>query len=116
MEIDEIEAKIDEIRGRPLQLLCLMPSGKTRSLTIRQCWTTGARFIHVDCTEIDTILGVAFGGDADEIAENRRFPQIKGGEPYQTDKKGRKNHSGSDFKPDGSSGGGSLRRERKPDL
>lgn len=80
MEIDEIEAKIDEIRGRPLQLLCLMPSGKTRSLTIRQCWTTGARFIHVDCTEIDTILGVALGGDGDEIAENRRFPQMKGGE------------------------------------
>lgn len=63
MEIDEIETKIDEIRSRPLRLLCLMPSGKIRTLTVRQCWEAGARFVHVDCTEIDAILGAELGGD-----------------------------------------------------
>lgn len=79
MGIDELEAKIQAIRDKPLKLVCMMPTGKTRTLTIRQCWEVGARFIHVDCTEIDTILGAAMGGDYDAIAENRRFPQMERG-------------------------------------
>lgn len=67
MGIDELENEVQKIRDKPLKLLCQMPSGKIRTLTIRQCWTTGARFIHLDCTEIDTILGVALGGDNEQI-------------------------------------------------
>ena len=67
MDISELEAKIKEIRDGPLKLLCLMPSGKIRTLTVRQCWTSGARFIHVDATEIDALLGAALGGDDEQI-------------------------------------------------
>lgn len=79
MNIDELERKITEIRSKPMLLVCRTPSGKTRRLTIRQCWDAGARFVHVDCTEIDAILGVALGGDNDSIAENRREPQTERG-------------------------------------
>ena len=65
MDILELEAKIKEIRDGPLKLLCQMPSGKTRSLTIRECLASGARYLYVDCTEIDTILGAALGGDSE---------------------------------------------------
>lgn len=67
MEIDELERQIGQIRARPLKLLCQMPSGKIRTLTVRQCWTSGARFIHVDATEIDALLGAALGGDNEQI-------------------------------------------------
>lgn len=67
MEIDEIETKIDKIRSRPLQLLCLMPSGKMRVLTVRQCWTAKARFLHVVADDLDQLLGAEFGGDNERI-------------------------------------------------
>ena len=65
MGIDELETKIQAIRDKPLLLLCQMPSGKMRSLTIRECWESGSRFIHVDCTELDELLGRELGGDAE---------------------------------------------------
>ena len=116
MDIDEIERAVQAIRDRPLILLCVTRKGERRVMTIPECVESGAKYVHVVVDQLDELLGRELGGDADEIAENRRFPQIKGGEPYQTDKKRRKNHSGPAFKSDGSSGGSSLRRERKPDL
>lgn len=67
MDISELEAKIKEIRDGPLKLLCLMPSGKTRVLTVRQCWTAKARFLHVVADDLDQLLGAEFGGDNERV-------------------------------------------------
>ena len=80
MGIDELERRIAEIRAKPLLLVCVMPTGRICTTTARECWASGGRFLHVADDEMDALLGVELGGDADEIAENRRFPQTKGGE------------------------------------
>lgn len=66
MGIDELEQRIAEIRAKPLLLICQMPSGK-HSLTIRECWESRSRFVHVNCDEIDKVLGASLGGDNERV-------------------------------------------------
>lgn len=63
MTISELERKVEAIRDQPLRLVCVLPTGKAQSMTIRQCWESGARFLHVDCSELDILLGAELGGD-----------------------------------------------------
>lgn len=65
MDISEIEAKIKEIRDGSLKLLCLMPSGKTRTLTVRECIEAKAKYVHVVVDQLDELLGRELGGDAE---------------------------------------------------
>lgn len=79
MDIFELESRAAEIRAKPLQLVCVMPTGKVCTATVRECWESGGRFLHVADDELDEFLGRELGGDTDEITENRRKPQTKRG-------------------------------------
>lgn len=63
MSIDKLERAVSHVRNKPLLLVCVTSTGKAQSMTIRQCWESGARFLHVDCSELDILLGAELGGD-----------------------------------------------------
>lgn len=63
MGISELEQKVAEIRGKPLQLVCVTTAGRMRLMTIQECQEAGARFLHVATDELDVLLGAELGGD-----------------------------------------------------
>ena len=65
MDISEIESRAAEVRAKPLQLVCVMPTGRICTATIRECWESGSRFLHVADDELDALLGAALGGDTE---------------------------------------------------
>lgn len=65
MDILELENRVEEIRAQPLQLVCVTRKGERRIMGVRECWETGARFLHVAADDLDGVLGVALGGDAE---------------------------------------------------
>lgn len=65
MSISELENRVAEIRGRPLQLVCITQAGRMRTMTIRECVEAGARFIHVAVDDLDKLLGAELGGDSE---------------------------------------------------
>lgn len=79
MTIDALEQAVAQIRNKPLLLVCVLPTGKTCTTTIRECFASGAKYLHIAADELDEVLGRALGGDADAIAENRRKPQTERG-------------------------------------
>lgn len=87
MNIDEIERAVQAIRAKPLQLIGITPTGERCIMSVRQCVESKAKYLHIVADELDALLGVELGGDADEIAENRRFPQTKGGEALSNQQK-----------------------------
>lgn len=52
MTLKELEKEINQLRDRPLILLCRTPGGKEKKMTVAECVTTGSTFIHV-CAEND---------------------------------------------------------------
>ena len=87
MDIDEIERAVQTIRDRPLMLLCVTRKDERRVMTIPECVESGAKYVHVVVDQLDEFLGRESGGDGDEITENRRFPQTKGGEALSNQQK-----------------------------
>lgn len=65
MGISELEQKVAEIRGKPLQLVCVTATGRMRLMTIKECQDNGARFLHVATDELDVLLGAELGGDTE---------------------------------------------------
>lgn len=65
MDIDELERKVSQIRAKPLRLVCIMPTGGICTATVRECWESGGRFLHVADDELDALLGAALGGDTE---------------------------------------------------
>ena len=65
MDILELESRAAEIRAKPLQLVCVMPTGRVCTATVRECWESGGRFLHVADDELDALLGAALGGDTE---------------------------------------------------
>lgn len=63
MDILELESKVAEIRGRPLQVIGITSTGKARTMTVRECWKTKSKFLHVADDELDALLGAELGGD-----------------------------------------------------
>lgn len=63
MTIDALEQAVAQIRNKPLLLVCVLPTGKTCTATIRECLATGGRFLHIANDELDALLGAELGGD-----------------------------------------------------
>lgn len=63
MDISELEAKIKEIRDRPLLVVCVLPTGRICTATVRECMERRGRFLNVVADELDTLLGAELGGD-----------------------------------------------------
>lgn len=63
MKIDEIERVVRKIRDKPLRVVCVLPTGTVRALTIRQCAESKARYVHIIADELDEFLGRELGGD-----------------------------------------------------
>lgn len=63
MDILEIENKVAEIRGRPLRVVCVTSKGAICTTSLRECWESGGRFLHVAADELDAFLGAELGGD-----------------------------------------------------
>lgn len=61
--IDELERQITELRTRPLLLVCRTPTGKEKTMSVRECMETGSCFLHVAVPDdLDTILEQELGG------------------------------------------------------
>lgn len=56
MTAAELEAKIAELRAQPLRVLCRLPNGKQRVMTVREYFTTGSEYIHVVADDLDQLL------------------------------------------------------------
>lgn len=60
MTIKELEEKINELRSRPLVILCRTPDGEEREMDVQECVETGSVFIHVvmenDLDDLDALL------------------------------------------------------------
>ena len=65
MSILELENRVAEIRGRPLQLVCVTRKGKRRVMTIRECAESKSKFLHVVVDDLDKLLGAELGGDTE---------------------------------------------------
>lgn len=56
----ELERGINEIRRRPLILLCKTPDGRERKMSLEECATTGSTYIHLcagnDLDDLDKLL------------------------------------------------------------
>lgn len=63
MSILELENRVAEIRAKPLQLVCVTTTVRTRLMTVRECQKTRARFLHVATDELDVLLGAELGGN-----------------------------------------------------
>ena len=66
MGIDEIEAKIKEIRDKPVLVVYVLPTGWICTATIRECLERGGRFLHVADNELDEFLGMTLGDDGEK--------------------------------------------------
>lgn len=66
MTIKELEYKINQLRARPLVLLCRTPEGAERKMSVRECMETGSTFIHVimgnDLDDLDALLAYELKG------------------------------------------------------
>ncbi len=60
MTIKELEEKINELRSRPLVILCRTPDGEEREMDVQECVETGSVFIHIvmenDLDDLDALL------------------------------------------------------------
>ena len=64
MTLKDLESRINEIRNRPLMLLCQTPDGHEREMNVRECIETGSAFIHMvrENDELDALLASALEG------------------------------------------------------
>lgn len=62
--MDTLEQQIAELRRRPLLVLCKTPKGKEQIMTVRECYQTGSRYIHVVVDELDQLLAAELGENA----------------------------------------------------
>lgn len=66
MTIKELERKINQLRARPLVLLCRTPDGAEREMSVQECMETGSAFIHIvmgnDMDELDALLAYELKG------------------------------------------------------
>lgn len=66
MTLKELERKIDQLRARPLVLLCKTPNGAEREMSVQECMETGSTFIHVvmgnDLDDLDALLAYELKG------------------------------------------------------
>ncbi len=66
MTLKELERKIDQLRARPLVLLCRTPEGTERKMSVQECMETGSTFIHVvmgnDLDDLDALLAYELKG------------------------------------------------------
>lgn len=66
MTIKELEHKINQLRARPLVLLCRTPGGAEKKMSVRECMETGSAFIHVvkgnDLDDLDELLAYELRG------------------------------------------------------
>ena len=59
----DLEQRIKQIRNKPLLVLCRMPNGRERVLSVDDCIRSGGRYIHVVEDELDATLAEVLEGD-----------------------------------------------------
>ena len=47
MKIEQLEKRVDQLRGKPLMLLCMTPGGQEKRMTITECIATNSLFLRV---------------------------------------------------------------------
>lgn len=66
MTIKELERKINQLRARPLVLLCRTPEGVEKEMSVQECLETSSAFIRVvkgnDLDDLDELLAYELRG------------------------------------------------------
>ena len=61
MTLDELERKINAWQTRPLVLLCRMPTGQMRRMSVQECVRSGCTYIQMVWDDLDKILCTELG-------------------------------------------------------
>lgn len=61
MDFAELEARVEELRRRPLMVICRTQSGRECVLSVRECMDTKSTYIHIAADELDALLAAEFG-------------------------------------------------------
>lgn len=65
MTLEQLEKRIAKLRSRPLVLLCRMPDGQEKRMTVTECISTGSSFLRVvdgdDLADLDRLLKYEYG-------------------------------------------------------
>ena len=60
MKIEQLEKRVDQLRGKPLMLLCMTPGGQEKRMTITECIATNSLFLRVlsgnDLNDFDRLM------------------------------------------------------------
>lgn len=64
MTVPEIEKAMEDLRARPLVLVCRTPQGRIKAMSLRKCLETNSSFLYVAVDELDTLLDQAINGNA----------------------------------------------------
>ena len=64
MTIPKIEEAAENLRARPLVLVCRTPQGRVKAMSLQKCVETGSRFLYVAVDELDALLDRAINGTA----------------------------------------------------
>lgn len=63
MTVPEIEKAAEDLRARPLVLVCRTPQGRIKAMSLRKCLETNSSFLYVAVDELDTLLDQAINGN-----------------------------------------------------
>lgn len=63
MTISEIEKAAEDLKARPLVLVCRMPQGRVKAMSLQKCVETGSSFLYVAVDELDALLDQAINGN-----------------------------------------------------
>lgn len=59
----DLERRIEQIRKKPLLVLCRTPNGNEKVLSVDDCIRSGGRYIHIVEDELDATLAEVLEGD-----------------------------------------------------
>lgn len=61
MTVAELEKKIEQLRARPLLVVCRGAKGREQIMTLEECRRTGSAYLHVAADELDQLLSEELG-------------------------------------------------------
>lgn len=62
MTIEQLESEIEQIRTRPLLLVCRTQKGREQVMTPEECRRTNSVYIHIAADDLDALLSAELGG------------------------------------------------------
>ena len=62
MTIEQLESEIEQIRTRPLLLVCRTQKGREQVMSLEECRRTNSVYIHIAADDLDALLSAELDG------------------------------------------------------